>query len=386
MANDGDTTESTTEEVDYSKWTDEQLVEAGWTAQQVVDLRLGNTESNDEEVNEEEVTEEEASEEEVTEEEVTEEEVTEEEATEEEATEEEATEEEATEEEATEEEATEEEATEEENEDSEAFEVRLVGGLSVLRDSHDPLYVMQAITNLASTAVIAWTMISLLLGWKNNEPANNGWWVLIALILGIAVLLVVILEAFLSHDRELKQKLSRFSRWTQYFMTAWLVGLFIWVSGDNGPDLRGAEPLLEMSVIWVLLFVIIEFVNRFRLGKMEWKGGRDLLTLMQSSVSGLTSVVTGSEINQMKASSRSVMEGIRWALDFFSLLFFMAIVILTTGSTVTTLEEALSYLPLGLDSYGLNVIVKPALWLGSIYLLIFLAQTWLRIRPEEIES
>ncbi len=381
MANDGDTTESTTEEVDYSKWTDEQLVEAGWTAQQVVDLRLGNTESNDEEVNEEEVTEEEASEEEVTEEEVTEEEVTEEEATEEEATEEEVTEEEAT-----EEEATEEEATEEENEDSEAFEVRLVGGLSVLRDSHDPLYVMQAITNLASTAVIAWTMISLLLGWKNNEPANNGWWVLIALILGIAVLLVVILEAFLSHDRELKQKLSRFSRWTQYFMTAWLVGLFIWVSGDNGPDLRGAEPLLEMSVIWVLLFVIIEFVNRFRLGKMEWKGGRDLLTLMQSSVSGLTSVVTGSEINQMKASSRSVMEGIRWALDFFSLLFFMAIVILTTGSTVTTLEEALSYLPLGLDSYGLNVIVKPALWLGSIYLLIFLAQTWLRIRPEEIES
>ena len=381
MANDGDTTESTTEEVDYSKWTDEQLVEAGWTAQQVVDLRLGNTESNDEEVNEEEVTEEEASEEEVTEEEATEEE-----ATEEEATEEEATEEEATEEEVTEEEATEEEATEEENEDSEAFEVRLVGGLSVLRDSHDPLYVMQAITNLASTAVIAWTMISLLLGWKNNEPANNGWWVLIALILGIAVLLVVILEAFLSHDRELKQKLSRFSRWTQYFMTAWLVGLFIWVSGDNGPDLRGAEPLLEMSVIWVLLFVIIEFVNRFRLGKMEWKGGRDLLTLMQSSVSGLTSVVTGSEINQMKASSRSVMEGIRWALDFFSLLFFMAIVILTTGSTVTTLEEALSYLPLGLDSYGLNVIVKPALWLGSIYLLIFLAQTWLRIRPEEIES
>ena len=335
MANEEKAVESN-EEIDYSKWTDEQLVEAGWTAQQVVDLRLENTEST-------------------TEEEVTEEEVTEEEATEEEATEEEVTEE------------------------IEAFEVRLVGGLSVLRDSHDPLYVMQAITNLASTAVIAWTMISLLLGWKNNEPANNGWWVLIALILGIAVLLVVILEAFLSHDRELKQKLSRFSRWTQYFMTAWLVGLFIWVSGENGPDLRGAEPLLEMSVIWVLLFVVIEFVNRFRLGKLEWKGGRDLLTLMQSSVSGLTSVVTGSEINQMKASSRSVMEGIRWVLDFCSLLFFITIVILTTGSTVTTMEDALSYLPLGLDSYGINVIVKPALWLGSIYLLIFLAQTWLRI-------
>ena len=90
---------------------------------------------------------------------------------------------------------------------------------------------------------------------------------------------------------------------------------------------------------------------------------------MQSSVSGLTSVVTGSEINQMKASSRSVMEGIRWVLDFFSLLFFMTIVILTTGSTVTTMEEALSFLPMGLDSHGIDVIVKPALWLGSIIIM-----------------
>ena len=329
MANEDKAGKSTEDNEDYSKWTNEQLVEAGWTAEQVVSLRSGNSEA------------------------VVEEAVVEEAAVEEAA---------------------------------DAFEVRLVGGLSVLRDSHDPLYVMQAITNLASTAVIAWTMISLLLGWKNNEPANNGWWVLIALLLGIAVLLVVILEVFLGHDRELKQKLTRFSRWTQYFMTGWLVGLFIWISEDNGPDLRGAEPLLEMAVIWVLLFVIIEFINRFRLGKMEWKGGRDLITLMQSSVSGLTSVVTGTEMNQMKASSRSIMEGIRWALDFFSLLFFMTIVILTTVSTVTTMEEALSFLPLGLDSYGLNVIVKPALWLGSIYLLIFLAETWLRIRPDELES
>ena len=42
MANEEKAVESN-EEIDYSKWTDEQLVEAGWTAQQVVDLRLENT-------------------------------------------------------------------------------------------------------------------------------------------------------------------------------------------------------------------------------------------------------------------------------------------------------------------------------------------------------
>ncbi|MAT48642.1 MAG: hypothetical protein CMA27_02295, partial [Euryarchaeota archaeon] len=47
MANEGEATESIEENVDYSKWTDEQLVEAGWTAQQVVDLRLGNSEAEE---------------------------------------------------------------------------------------------------------------------------------------------------------------------------------------------------------------------------------------------------------------------------------------------------------------------------------------------------
>ena len=275
-----------------------------------------------------------------------------------------------------------EQASEPEEPEEDAFEVRLVGGLSVLKDSRDPLYVMQAVTNLASTLVISWTMVALVLGWRDGDAANNGWWVLVAFIMGLTVLLVVVLEAFLSHDRVLQQKMERFSRWTQYFMTAWLVGLFLWSSGEGGPDLRGAEPLLEMTVVWLLLFTITEFINRFRLGKMEWKGGRDVMSLISSSFGGVAGLVTGAEVQQIKASSRSVMEGIRWVLDFASLLFFLMIVILTAASSGTTMEDALSHLPLGLDDYGLNVIVKPALWLGSVYLLIFLSETWLRLRPE----
>ena len=48
MANEDEAAESTEENVDYSKWTDEELVDAGWTAQQVVDLRLGNSEEAEE--------------------------------------------------------------------------------------------------------------------------------------------------------------------------------------------------------------------------------------------------------------------------------------------------------------------------------------------------
>ena len=46
--------------------------------------------------------------------------------------------------------------------DDSAFEVRLMGGLAVLRDGRDPLYVMQAAVNAATALVMGWTLVALL--------------------------------------------------------------------------------------------------------------------------------------------------------------------------------------------------------------------------------
>ena len=50
--------------------------------------------------------------------------------------------------------------------DDSAFEVRLMGGLAVLKDGRDPLYVMQATVSTTTALVMAWTLGTLLLAWR----------------------------------------------------------------------------------------------------------------------------------------------------------------------------------------------------------------------------
>ena len=58
--------------------------------------------------------------------------------------------------------------------DDSAFEVKLMGGLAVLRDGRDPLYTMQAAANLATVVVLGWVMAALMLAWRDADL--SGWW------------------------------------------------------------------------------------------------------------------------------------------------------------------------------------------------------------------
>ena len=147
--------------------------------------------------------------------------------------------------------------------------VRLMGGLSVLKDGRDPLYIMQAAVNGFTSIVLGWTLIALLLGWQ--EEVIDWWWILGGFFITSGVILVISLEMFLSHDTELLRKISQFARTTQILIAVWLWILLIWSLNDL--NLRGAEPLLEVVVVWMTLFILIDFINRVKLGKLQWKGG-----------------------------------------------------------------------------------------------------------------
>ena len=264
--------------------------------------------------------------------------------------------------------------------DESGFEVRLMGGLSVLKDGRDPMYVMQSVTNAASTAVLIWTMIALIIEW--NGDLLEWYWALLAFSITSAVVLVVSLDLFLSHDAQLQQKISKFSRTIQYGLAAWLWSLHVWSNSSGGPNLHGAGMLLEMVVVWVTLFVVVEIANRVKLGRLKFAKGFSALDTLKKGVGSLTAVLTRTEISEMQTSSQEVMRGLRWVLDFATLTFFVAITAFTIGGTVT-LAAALGSLPntINADAY----IVKPAFWLGSLYLLLFIAESWMRVRDHSAE-
>ena len=234
--------------------------------------------------------------------------------------------------------------------DDAAFEVRLMGGLSVLKDGRDPLYIMQAAVNGFTSIVLGWTLIALLLGWQ--EEVIDWWWILGGFFITSGVILVISLEMFLSHDTELLRKISQFARTTQILIAAWLWILLIWSLNDL--NLRGAEPLLEVVVVWMTLFILIDFINRVKLGKLQWKGGSAFQKLK-----GLTALITESELTDMQSNSKQIMAGLRWFLDLVTLVW-------------------LSVMLMELDSH--SVWQRGLLWLASVYALMFMCETWIRLR------
>jgi hypothetical protein len=233
--------------------------------------------------------------------------------------------------------------------DDSAFEVRLMGGLSVLKDGRDPLYVMQAVVNAATALVMAWTLVALLLAWR--DTSLEWWWLAGSFVLTFSVGLVISLEMLLSHDAELLRKLSRFARTTQLLIIGWLCGLLYW--SFSGLDLYGAEPLLEVVVVWVTLFVGIDGWNRFKLGRIRWNGGNAL-----SKLKGLSAVLTDTQLTEMQSNSKQILAGMRWVLDLVTL----------TWLCILLINDPIGYW------------ARPTLWLASLYALTFGAETWLRLR------
>ena len=239
-----------------------------------------------------------------------------------------------------------------------AFEVRLMGGFGVLRDGNDPLYTMQAGVNVASIVVLAWSLIALMLGWRDGDI---GWyWLVIGAAISLTTGGVIALESFLSHDAELLRKISHFAQMFQLLLVVWLWTLFGLVEwGDL--SLMGVEPLLEIVVVWVTLFTLILSFARIRLGKVRWNGGTAL-----DKLKGVTAVVSGAQIQEMTSNSRQILSTTRWILNGLTLLWLCVLLALQTDADLVSNEVVTSG--------------RPTLWLASIYALMFMSESWLRLR------
>ncbi|MDC0161332.1 ATP-binding protein [Marine Group III euryarchaeote] len=247
-----------------------------------------------------------------------------------------------------------------------AFEVRLMGGLSVIRDGKDPLYVMQGISNALATIVLMWSMIVLGNQWKNGELEVL--WALLGLVITFSVFMIIGLETFLNHDLEMQQKISNFARLNQYGLFLWLWTLLFWEYYYSDYTLgEKLAMVLEISVVWTSIFIILEGLHRIRLGRFEIDlEGEGIVSKLKSGMESLTTVLTKSEMQKMEASSKEVMTGLRWLLDFCTFTIFGVMV---WGKLFDkTLEDLFG-------GEGTPTLFKLALWLGSIYLLIFIAQT-----------
>jgi hypothetical protein len=240
--------------------------------------------------------------------------------------------------------------------DDSAFEVKLMGGLAVLRDGRDPLYTMQAVVNLATVLVLTWVLSSLMLAWRDADL--SGWWLLVSALTTLVAGGVLVLESVLGHDTELLRKISSFAHTFQLLLVAWLWILLGWSTWST-LDLRGAEPVLEVVVVWVTMFTGIELLTRLRLGRIRWNGGSAL-----DKIVGVSALLTQAELTEMKSTSQELLSAIRWVLHGVTTAWLAALLAVEAGAFG------------GWDGFNL----RPTLWLASVYALMFCSEGWLRVR------
>lgn len=199
-----------------------------------------------------------------------------------------------------------------ESDDDDSFEMNLLGGFTLLKDSRDPLSVMLGVTNILTTLVLLWSSYHVGAYSIQNDIVS----IPLLLGLGVSMLAAGVLISEILADGELAviKKIRQRARPLQYLSLLWLWILWFLLISEEIPLEKLITPV-EVVQTMMTAFVILEFSHRITVGKIVLPKGNTLKSLFQSSVSSVKTIVTTTELNQLRDSSEQLFSSFRLVLD-----------------------------------------------------------------------
>ena len=243
-------------------------------------------------------------------------------------------------------------------EDDQSFEMNLLGGFTLLKDSKDPLSVMLGVTNILTTLVLLWSSYLVASYSMQNEIVS----IPLLLGLGISMLAAGVLISEILADGELAvvKKIRQRARPLQYLSLLWLWVLWFLLLSDQIPL---DELIMPVEVVQTMMtaFVILEFSHRIKIGNIVLPKGKTISNLFSSSIQSVKTVVTTTELNELRNTSEQLFSSFRLVLD---------------GIVAITLISILS----GWDSIHIFSSESWMIRLLAIYAAMFMSQIITRIR------
>ena len=201
---------------------------------------------------------------------------------------------------------------EKEEEEDQSFEMNLLGGFTLLKDSKDPLSVMLGVTNILTTMVLLWSSYLVASYSMQNEIVS----IPLLLGLGISMLAAGVLISEILADGELAvvKKIRQRARPLQYLSLLWLWVLWFLLLSDQIPL---DELIMPVEVVQTMMtaFVILEFSHRIKIGKIVLPKGKTIANLFSSGIQSVKTVVTTTELNQLRNTSEQLFSSFRLVLD-----------------------------------------------------------------------
>ena len=243
-------------------------------------------------------------------------------------------------------------------EDDQSFEMNLLGGFTLLKDSKDPLSVMLGVTNILTTLVLLWSSYLVASYSMRNEIVS----IPLLLGLGISMLAAGVLISEILADGELAvvKKIRQRARPLQYLSLLWLWVLWFLLLSDQIPL---DELIMPVEVVQTMMtaFVILEFSHRIKIGNIVLPKGKTISNLFSSSIQSVKTVVTTTELNELRNTSEQLFSSFRLVLD---------------GIVAITLISILS----GWDTIHIFSSESWMIRLLAIYAAMFMSQIITRIR------
>jgi len=211
-------------------------------------------------------------------------------------------------------------------------EINLLGGLSVLENTKDPLHMMLSLTNVITALAFLLVEVSLFENW--NEGRSSILYPMIGMGMTLLCGGVFVAESLMKDDENIVRTIRERSRPLQLLVLFWAWLLYVLPAIT---DIRYSE-LGESSVIvaqtLVTLFFFIDIFHRLQIKRIDFEFGTSIFDTAKNSAKIL---IEAPHLSKIQASSKILLRDVRMFSD--ALAIYVLLVLLDILPAVSAHTE-----------------------------------------------
>ena len=205
------------------------------------------------------------------------------------------------------------------NNDS-TVEINLLGGLSVLENTRDPLHMMLGLTNIITAFAFLIVEISLFENW--NEGQLSILYPMLGLGLTIMCGGVFVAESILKDHAAIVKVVRERSRPLQLLVLGWAWLLFFLPSFTDIQYSELADTSIIVAQTLITLFFVADFLHRFQLKRIDFEFGTSIFDTAKNSAKML---IDAPHLRKIQASSEILLRNIRMISDALAIYILLVL-------------------------------------------------------------
>ncbi len=204
--------------------------------------------------------------------------------------------------------------------DAGTIEINLLGGLSVLQTTKDPLHLMLALTNIVTALSFLVVEFALFDHWNKGSISI----IYPMLGLGLTILCggIFLAESFMRDHVNILQSIRERSRSMHLLVLAWAWVLFLLPNFSNIEYTSLSEACVIVAQTLTTVFFFVDITHRFQLKKIEFEFGTSIFDAARNSAKLL---IGASQFMEIKASSEMLLRNIRMVSDALAIYILLVL-------------------------------------------------------------